>query len=68
MEHKRLVTITEEDVKVAFGGNNLKVFNDSDSLFNTLKCIDWKGKNLLIMSSGNFSGKNIKEFGKSIIQ
>jgi len=28
---------------------------------------EWKGKNLLIMSSGNFSGKNIKEFGKSII-
>jgi UDP-N-acetylmuramate: L-alanyl-gamma-D-glutamyl-meso-diaminopimelate ligase len=67
IEHKRLNAITADEVQEAFGGDNLEVFTDSDLLFKTLEKIEWKGKNLLIMSSGNFSGKNIKEFGKSIL-
>jgi UDP-N-acetylmuramate: L-alanyl-gamma-D-glutamyl-meso-diaminopimelate ligase len=65
--HKRLDTISEIEVQEAFGGLNIEVFTDSDLLFKTLEKIEWKGKNLLIMSSGNFSGKNIKEFGKSLL-
>lgn len=68
IEHKRLDQITVDEVEEAFGGNNLEVFIDSDLLFKALEGIEWKGKNLLIMSSGNFSGKNIKEFGQSLIQ
>jgi UDP-N-acetylmuramate: L-alanyl-gamma-D-glutamyl-meso-diaminopimelate ligase len=67
IEHKKLDPITIEDVEEAFLGNNLEVFTDSDLLFKTLGDMEWKGKNLLIMSSGNFSGKNINEFGKSIL-
>jgi len=67
IEHKQLDPISVDDVQDAFGGDNLEVFTDSDLLFKTLEKIEWKGKNLLIMSSGNFSGKNIKEFGKSIL-
>jgi UDP-N-acetylmuramate: L-alanyl-gamma-D-glutamyl-meso-diaminopimelate ligase len=67
IEHKKLEPISADEVQQAFGGNNLKVFTNSDLLFDELKAFDWKEKNLLIMSSGNFSGKDIKEFGKSIV-
>jgi UDP-N-acetylmuramate: L-alanyl-gamma-D-glutamyl-meso-diaminopimelate ligase len=68
IEHKKLDPITKEEVRAAFGGNNVKVFTNSDLLFTELSEIDWFNKNLLIMSSGNFSGKNINEFGKNLIQ
>ncbi len=68
IEHKRLDPISTEQVKDAFGGDNLEVFTDSDLLFSELEKIDWKSKNLLIMSSGNFSGKNVKDFGKSLVE
>jgi UDP-N-acetylmuramate: L-alanyl-gamma-D-glutamyl-meso-diaminopimelate ligase len=67
IEHKRLDPITVEEVEESFDGNNLEVYTDSDLLFEALAGIEWKGKNLLIMSSGDFSGKDIKEFGKSIL-
>lgn len=67
IEHKRLDPISTEQVKDAFGGDNLEVFTDSDLLFAELEKINWKSKNLLIMSSGNFSGKNVKNFGKSLV-
>ena len=67
IEHKRLDPISIEQVKDAFGGDNLEVFTDSDLLFSELEKIDWESKNLLIMSSGNFSGKNVKNFGKSLV-
>ncbi|MBI5218884.1 MAG: peptidoglycan synthetase [Bacteroidia bacterium] len=66
--HKRLKEITEQQVADAFGGKNLSVFTDSTKLIETLISIDWKGKNLLLMSSGNFSGINFKEFAKKIIE
>jgi len=68
IEHKRLDPISADMVKEAFDGSNLEVFTDSDLLFSTLEKIDWTNRNLLIMSSGNFSGKNVKEFGKSLLK
>jgi UDP-N-acetylmuramate: L-alanyl-gamma-D-glutamyl-meso-diaminopimelate ligase len=67
IEHKQLKPITVEQVKQAFGGN-VDVFIDSDLLFEELSAISWENKNLLIMSSGNFSGKDIKAFGRSMIK
>ncbi|MBP7507190.1 MAG: peptidoglycan synthetase [Prolixibacteraceae bacterium] len=67
IEHKKLEPITEELVKEAFGGNNVVVLTDSKLLFEKLKGYEWKNKNLLIMSSGNFSGVDIKKFGKEIV-
>lgn len=67
IEHKQLLPISSNDVKEAFGGN-VEVFTDADLLFDKLKKEYWANKNLLIMSSGNFSGKNIKDFALEIIQ
>ena len=58
---KRLPPLTEEMVHDAFQRPDLKVFSDSDALFRYLKAHDWKGKNLLMMSSGNFDGLDAKK-------
>lgn len=66
LEHKNLPTITVEQVKDAFKREDLQVFTNSHELIASISNIDFKDKNLLLMSSGNFDGVNIKEFAKSI--
>lgn len=66
IEHKKLEMISPEQVKNAFGGG-VEVYTNADLLFEKLGNIDLTNKNLLIMTSGNFSGKDIKTFGKNII-
>lgn len=66
IEHKKLENITPKHVKEAFG-KNIEVYTDADQLFDYLKSINWEHKNLLIMTSGNFSGKDIKAFGKELL-
>tara|TARA_A100001015_G_scaffold319469_1_gene442438 strand:+ start:381 stop:842 length:462 start_codon:yes stop_codon:yes gene_type:complete len=67
IKHKKLDELNENDVKAAFGTNNLQVFTSSIALLNHLKVQNWKEKNLLMMSSGNFDGINFKELAKTII-
>lgn len=66
IEHKKLESISENQVFKAFGTDNLMVFTDSAQLFSLLEAISWKNKNLLIMTSGNFSGMNLAEFANQI--
>ena len=56
VEHKRLPMITVEQVKKAFGRDDLHVYTESEKLLFTLSRIKWHFKNLLIMTSGNFDG------------
>lgn len=67
IEHKRLLAISADEVKVGFGKSSLEVFTNSSDLVALLKQIDWKNKNLLIMTSGNFSGVNLQELANNII-
>lgn len=67
IKHKRLKEISAKQVSDAFGGDNITVFTESDKLKETLLNIDWKDKNLLLMSSGNFSGIDFKDFAQKII-
>jgi UDP-N-acetylmuramate: L-alanyl-gamma-D-glutamyl-meso-diaminopimelate ligase len=46
----------------------LMVLTDSDELFAFLKSQDWKSTNLLLMTSGNFSGKNLKELAGELVK
>lgn len=66
IEHKRLESISTEEVSRAFGGK-VEVFTISRLLFDQLRAMDWTNKNLLIMTSGNFSGVDVKAFGKELI-
>lgn len=64
--HKRLQALSENEVKAAFGGENVEVFTDSTELIAELKRIDWNGKNLLMMSSGNFDGVDFPDLAEKI--
>jgi len=67
IEHKKLEPISCEMVAAAFGQKDMEVSTDSDVLFEKLRNINWKGKNLLLMSSGTFSGKDLPVFAKSLL-
>ena len=67
LEHKKLEAITPEQVKAAFGSENVTIYNDSDELFEMLKAKNWNNKVLLLMSSGNFDGKDLNQFGEQLI-
>ncbi len=63
---KKLPSLTPEQVKEAFGNPELEVYTDSSRLLSDLLHIDWKNKNLLMMSSGNFDGIDFDELGSKI--
>jgi UDP-N-acetylmuramate: L-alanyl-gamma-D-glutamyl-meso-diaminopimelate ligase len=56
IKHKRLESISKEQVRNAFNRYDLLVFTESKKLEKYLKLIKWKNQNLLMMSSGNFNG------------
>lgn len=68
IEHKKLNTITAEQVAEAFGGRNLEVYTDTLALQAKLRSIDYANKNLLLMTSGNFSGVNLVDFANELIK
>ncbi len=67
VKHKQLPEITIEEVKEAFGTGNIKVFDNTDQLQKELKNMKWYKKNLLLMSSGNFSGIDFQSFSDELI-
>jgi UDP-N-acetylmuramate: L-alanyl-gamma-D-glutamyl-meso-diaminopimelate ligase len=68
LEHKKLPFISPEQVKAAFGGSNLVVYNDTKKLMDDLIKMNFDEKNLLMMSSGNFDGINLNELAEKIIK
>lgn len=67
-EQKRIQEYHEDVVKKAFGNKKLKFFNQPEILEGFLSSINYKGKNLLLMSSGNFGGLNLNEIAQNIIK
>lgn len=65
---KKLPPITLEDIQAAFNTDGLLVFNDPDALKAHLLDQDWHDSNLLMMSSGNYDGIDLKGLGKSILE
>ena len=66
VEHKQLEPITADDVFKAFGNPNLKVFTDSEEIVKALKSTSFDNKNLLLMTSGNFGGVDLKVLAKEL--
>jgi UDP-N-acetylmuramate: L-alanyl-gamma-D-glutamyl-meso-diaminopimelate ligase len=64
---KKLPQLTIEQVKESFGNPKAMVYTDSSKLLNDLLAINWKNKNLLMMSSGNFDGIDFNELGSKIM-
>jgi UDP-N-acetylmuramate: L-alanyl-gamma-D-glutamyl-meso-diaminopimelate ligase len=67
IEHKKLKPITEEQVKNAFGRQDIITFTQSNLLVNFLTSIQWNNKNLLMMSSGNFDGIDFKKLSGALV-
>ena len=67
IEHKRLTPITAEEVRKAFGTENVEVFTDSQLLQERLRSLTYDNTALLMMTSGTFDGVNIPEFAKALI-
>jgi UDP-N-acetylmuramate: L-alanyl-gamma-D-glutamyl-meso-diaminopimelate ligase len=75
IEHKRLTPITAEEVKQAFGTENVEVFTSSEALQAALRAevkserlkVKGQGVALLMMSSGTFDGVNVKEFATKLL-
>ncbi len=58
-EQKNMEPYTEYEVKKAFNNDKLIFFNNSEILVEFLSYINYKGKNLLLMSSGDFGGVDL---------
>ena len=67
IEHKQLQAISKEQVRRAFNNDFLKVFTDQKKLIDFIKQTDFLNKNLLLMSSGNFSGIDLKKFALELL-
>lgn len=61
VQQKRLESISKEDVKYAFQRNDLVVLNDKADIRSTLEEAFNPGDVVLLMSSGNFGGLDLKE-------
>jgi len=67
VKRKRLPELSPEKVKQQFHNEELIVHNDSELLVVDLKSIDADTFVLLIMTSGNFSGIDLKELAEEIV-
>ena len=67
-KHKKMEPLDAELIKSKFGVPNLLVFTDIVELKVYLENHFWDNTNLLLMSSGNFSGLDIKALAWSITE
>jgi UDP-N-acetylmuramate: L-alanyl-gamma-D-glutamyl-meso-diaminopimelate ligase len=67
LEMRRLAMISPEDIKKAFGDENLMVFTDSQALRDFLMDQNWYQSNLLMMSSGTFGGMDLAKLSADVL-
>lgn len=67
VKQKRLSPIDAEKVKIAFAGNNIEVYTDTQALQSKLRSLNYENTALLLMTSGNFSGIDLEEFSGELI-
>jgi UDP-N-acetylmuramate: L-alanyl-gamma-D-glutamyl-meso-diaminopimelate ligase len=67
IEHKRLTPISAEEVRKAFGTENVEVFTSSEDLQARLHGLEYKNTALLMMSSGTFDGIDVPAFAQSLL-
>lgn len=65
--HKKLPPISPEEVKQGFANHQIRVFTDNQQLLAYLKLQDYENCILLIMTSGNFSGIDLKSTAQQLL-
>jgi UDP-N-acetylmuramate: L-alanyl-gamma-D-glutamyl-meso-diaminopimelate ligase len=68
LQQKGLAEINPEQVKRAFGGQNLTVYNNLQALQQNLCELNYDNSALLLMTSGNLSGVNLIEFARELLE
>jgi UDP-N-acetylmuramate: L-alanyl-gamma-D-glutamyl-meso-diaminopimelate ligase len=68
LEHKKLAPISPQEVKEAFGSDNVTVYTNSQEMVSYLLNQNWNHSNLLLMSSGNFDGLNFNDLAKKVLR
>lgn len=68
IEHKKLPAVTSYMILEAFHREDLLVFTDSIALEQYLRKQPYQNANLLLMSSGNFDGMNLRKLAKELTQ
>ncbi|UTW65592.1 peptidoglycan synthetase [bacterium SCSIO 12643] len=66
-KHKKLPELTIPQVKEAFGKEDLIIINTTEKLKEYLEATNWKNKNLLFMSSGNYGGIHVDSYAQELI-
>jgi UDP-N-acetylmuramate: L-alanyl-gamma-D-glutamyl-meso-diaminopimelate ligase len=64
---KNLEPLSVAEIQNSFANANVTVFDDAQKLKKFLLDLPWKNKNLLMMSSGNFGGIDVKELSDQVI-
>ncbi|HOW31673.1 MAG TPA: peptidoglycan synthetase, partial [Bacteroidales bacterium] len=67
LELKKLPALSAIDVEFYFNNMKLQVFTDSSRLKEMLLGQQWAGRNLLMMSSGNFDGLDVKSIAAELL-
>lgn len=64
---KKMEVPTRSDIQSAFANPNIEVFDQPGKMESFLVSQEWKNKNLLMMSSGNFGGLDIRKLSEKIM-
>lgn len=65
--HKGLEGISKEEVINAFSPSKVEVYSDSKTLASHLRDFNMENSILLLMTSGNFDGISLDDFGKELL-
>jgi UDP-N-acetylmuramate: L-alanyl-gamma-D-glutamyl-meso-diaminopimelate ligase len=68
LAHKKLPELTSSEVRKAFDNESLEVFTNQNDLIQHLKGLSLKERNILFMTSGNFSGIDLKKFSIQLLE
>lgn len=68
LELKKLPALSPLDIEFSFNNTRLQVFTDSSKLRETLLMKNWENRNLLMMSSGNFDGLDLKQLAHEVVR
>ena len=64
---KKLHAFSPADIRTAFANPDVQVFDNPGKMEAFLLAQEWRNKNLLLMSSGNFGGLNLRELSEKIV-
>lgn len=68
LEMKRLPPMSQTEVATAFNHSSISVYTDAVELRSKLQNMNWKNRNLLMMSSGTFGGTDYTRFVATLVE